>query len=388
MRLSSLLQRVDLQDTKPLVGDPAHVEVWRVNELTDDDPEMTVGTLFLASDRERLGSVVRLGREFRETAFLIEDAMIEGTDVSHVVDLKGTLLVHSGRIPLGLSARIQRVLDAEAGPSLSADTIARARQDLIEDLVLGRYQDATALLRRAHALGVNFEHATTVMVVGFANFERFYVQHEARGELYFQQLKGNILQIVRREALQEDGSAVVIPHAEGALVLLGGGANRLGERLATVLTKELRFVPISVASGTQKEGIDLLSKSYQEARLAMQLRQRLRMQDRFVAFERLTGYALLQQIQTAPEIAYLLESELEPLLEAEYGRRPLLIETMAAYFDAGTSLKRAAEHLQIHPKTLRYRLNRIEEILGEGALEGEKRLLLYLAAKLFLWTEA
>ena len=63
----------------------------------------------------------------------------------------------------------------------------------------------------------------------------------------------------------------------------------------------------------------------------------------------------------------------------------MLVETIAAYFDSGGSLKRAAATLGIHPKTLRYRLDRAEDILGPGSLEGDKRLLYHLAARYILW---
>lgn len=106
-----------------------------------------------------------------------------------------------------------------------------------------------------------------------------------------------------------------------------------------------------------------------------------------MAFRDLTGFALLQRVERSSELSPLLEAELAPLLDAEYSRKPVLVESLAAYYDAGSSLKAAAEAIGIHPKTLRYRLDRIDEILGEGTVAGEKRLLLHLAAKVHLWRQ-
>jgi len=142
---------------------------------------------------------------------------------------------------------------------------------------------------------------------------------------------------------------------------------------------------VAVAAGLPKDELAGLAYSYREARMALTLRKRLRMRERFVAFREVTGSALLEQIVQTPEIASLLSAELRPLQEAEYSRKPVLVETLAAYFDTGGSLKRAAAALRIHPKTLRYRLDKVEEILGHGALDGEKRLLYYLAARYTLW---
>ncbi|MBD8021870.1 PucR family transcriptional regulator [Brevibacterium gallinarum] len=49
---------------------------------------------------------------------------------------------------------------------------------------------------------------------------------------------------------------------------------------------------------------------------------------------------------------------------AELRTRPELFETLLSYLAANLTINRAAADLAIHPNTLRYRLNRIEELLG------------------------
>ena len=48
----------------------------------------------------------------------------------------------------------------------------------------------------------------------------------------------------------------------------------------------------------------------------------------------------------------------------ELRTRPELVETLLSYLTADLTINRAAADLAIHPNTLRYRLNRIEELLG------------------------
>ena len=384
MVLDEVLRELQLGGIEVLSGDASQMELARVRVYgpTVRTPE---GTLFLVAEPELPAHALDLARRERHAGFVLSAQAAERLEAGVLAGLKATIVALPGAIPLDLGARVQYLLDLGAGSLLGGDTIARARQDLVEDLVLGRFRDPAALGRRARSLGIELDGVTTVLLVGFDDFERFYVQNEQQGELYFQRLKGRIVQITRHALALADPGAVVTPHAEGSLVLGRGPLEEVGRRLAAALRKELRFVPVAVAVGIPKADLPGLAHSYREARMALGLRKRLRLRDRFVAFRDVTGSALLQQIAQTPELASLLTDELRPLQDAEYSRRPVLVETIAAYFDSGGSLKRAAATLGIHPKTLRYRLDRAEDILGPGSLEGDKRLLYHLAARFILW---
>lgn len=386
MILAELLNQLQITTLELLAGDPGLLEMWRVAEFQGEKLSPTAsGTFFLLGRPELVEEAASIISRERGCAFLMPASLVSQLSPSWQLAAKSTLLQLPDAIPLDLSASIQRALDGAESGSLSVDATSRARQDLVEDILLNRYQDIVALHARARALGIPVDRANTVIIVGFENFERFYLQNERKGELFFQRLKGQILRLVRQDALRWVPGAVVTPHAEGAVVLSEGAPDALGEHIAHSLRQELRFVPVAVAAGGIKSVTSELHKSYQEARLALQLRKRLRLPSRYVAFSQVTGYALLQQLHGAPDISSLLLDELQPLLDTEYSRHAVLIETMSAYLDSGSSLKKAAAFLEVHPKTLRYRLDRIEEILGVDALAGEKRLLYYLAAKYYIW---
>ncbi len=384
MVLAEVLRELRLGGIDVLSGDASQMELARVREY-GPAARASEGTLYLVAGDGLPEHALELARRERHAGFVLSAATAASLETGLLAGFKATVIALPGGIPLDLGARIQHLIDLGASSLLGGDTIARARQDLVEDLVIGRFRDPAALGRRARSLGIDLDGVTTVLLVGFDDFERFYVQNEQQGELYFQRLKGRILQITRQGVAVDDPAAVVTPHAEGSLILGRGPLEETGRRLAATLRKDLRFVPVAVAAGLPKDDLSGLTYSYREARMALGLRKRLRLRDRFVAFRDVTGSALLQQIAQTPELASLLTDELRPLQEAEYSRRPVLVETIAAYFDSGGSLKRAAATLGIHPKTLRYRLDRAEDILGPGSLEGDKRLLYHLAARYILW---
>lgn len=76
----------------------------------------------------------------------------------------------------------------------------------------------------------------------------------------------------------------------------------------------------------------------------------------------------------APRGQARLRRILEPLSSF-----PGLIATLEAYFASGASLKKTADRLRVHPNTVLYRLNRIEELTGLNLNSVQDTGLLYTA---------
>ncbi|GAF38844.1 hypothetical protein FC83_GL001510 [Agrilactobacillus composti DSM 18527 = JCM 14202] len=68
-----------------------------------------------------------------------------------------------------------------------------------------------------------------------------------------------------------------------------------------------------------------------------------------------------------------------PALNQMYDQEPELFESLLAYFRHNQNITRAADAIFIHPKTLRYRLNKIEAALGVELANGEQALELNMA---------
>ena len=78
-------------------------------------------------------------------------------------------------------------------------------------------------------------------------------------------------------------------------------------------------------------------------------------------------------------LARLVEAALRPLEQHDEDRRGELIHSLETYLDAGGSLTAASGMLGVHRNTLSYRLNRIEELLGQDLSDPRVRFLLQFA---------
>ncbi|AXG52353.1 regulator [Streptomyces lincolnensis] len=244
-----------------------------------------------------------------------------------------------------------------------------ARREFIDDLLYGR-SDLGRLAERAERFGLVLSRAHTVAV--------------ARGpEAY-------------------DDTAPVIGHVEAALNA------RFGDRHVLLATKNGLLVCVApgdqeevltffaqqahaatdgsrVAVGRPQSGPGGVVQSYEEALSALDLADRLGLDDPVVRTADLLVYPVLTRDRQA--MADLVLSALGPLRGARGGAEPLL-RTLEVYFDSGCTAAEAARRLTLSVRALTYRLERIHRLTGADPADPTHRYTLQTAvigARLLGW---
>lgn len=126
-------------------------------------------------------------------------------------------------------------------------------------------------------------------------------------------------------------------------------------------------------------------QSYEEALNALDLAERLDMDDPVVRSADLLVYPVLTRDRAA--IADLVTTVLGPLTGARGGAGPL-VDTLIAYFDAGCVAAQAARELSLSVRALTYRLARIHRLTGHNPADPLHRYTLQtavLGARLAGW---
>jgi purine catabolism regulator len=97
--------------------------------------------------------------------------------------------------------------------------------------------------------------------------------------------------------------------------------------------------------------------------------------------ESLVLYRLLAPLAAGPGLANFVESELGPLLSHEGQQGADLLHTLDAYLQVNGNKIAAAQKLHLQRRSVYYRLERIEEMLGRSLDDPEQRIRLYLALR-------
>jgi sugar diacid utilization regulator len=193
-------------------------------------------------------------------------------------------------------------------------------------------------------------------------------------EADLEQLADRIDRLLRRSARGHAASSGIrVPLAmtwRGAIVAILAADAREWQRLQEAVRSTLgrpRSEPSWTAVAVQAEGVTRLASALAELQEGLTVAEAI---GRHGVIDDLSELAIERLLLSDPDLAgVVVERELGALL-ADQRMGEELIETVQTYFDAGGNRREIARRMHLADRTVTYRLQRVEELLGHG-LDGE-----------------
>ena len=264
------------------------------------------------------------------------------------------------------------------------------RRDLLEDLLSGDQASARRLTEQAQGIGWELEAKPVVILLEFWQSRAQARTRRALNQTKQRQLSAQFQHIIDQALANHAPESIVaarshgfviLPHLTVAMPEAWEQAKTLAAHLMKAIEAANVKVGYAIAGGGFHAGLDGLRHSFQEAQQALDVGTRLNMR-RPIWFEEIYLYLLLERSGRNAEVQDWVNRTLGPLVEYDRRNKTDLHQTLEVYFDTNQTLQEAAHTLHIHPNTLKYRLGRIEQILGQDPFKGENQLRFYLATKM------
>lgn len=182
------------------------------------------------------------------------------------------------------------------------------------------------------------------------------------------------------------GRDVLVTTKDGLLVCIAPDARDSVDGFVARVTQVLE--PDNswrIGVGRPQRGPGGAVRSFEQARQALDIAQRLQLPGQVHLAADLLVYQVLARDRAA--LADLVEVTLEPLRQTRTGPA-ILLETLAAYFAAGSVATVAARELQVAVRTVTYRLDRVGELTGYSVHDAQQSFILHVAvlgARLLEW---
>jgi sugar diacid utilization regulator len=258
-------------------------------------------------------------------------------------------------------ARLQSVAEAEL----------RSQRDFAEELLAGA--DEPTVKASAHALGYDPERPHRVIVVTGR-------PRDGLDEQFFQ--------AVVREVRRLDVATLVVGRVNYIVIIAYREAD--WAKLQADITSHLPGGTCRLAVGSRYPNVWQVAASYREAQFVANLPSSAvgLPAAPVLLFESLGVYRMLSSVTDPAGIETFMKEQLGTLLDYDKRHHSDLLVTLAQYFDSGCNIEQAAAVLSIHRNTLKYRLKRVRELLGQDLNDGSTRLDLHLATRVWLTLES
>ncbi|MFB9739934.1 PucR family transcriptional regulator [Pseudonocardia sulfidoxydans] len=251
----------------------------------------------------------------------------------------------------------------------------RARQELVEGLLLARDRDDPEIDRWAQHLGFEPGRGYCAVAIGSAG---------DRAPVVFGTVEAAAARLVPDAIVATRSDEVVAlvpaPQAGGSPVdaarVLAAGC------LAATAGRTGMRTPVAAGVGNPCRSAAEISRSYTEARHALLAGERLGGTGSVTAFADLGIHRLLLRVPDVADLRGFAEEVVGALIAEERNGGMEYLATLSAYFEHNNSPRRAAEKLHVHPNTVSYRIRRIEEITGLSLDVRRDRLMAEVAVEI------
>ncbi len=269
-----------------------------------------------------------------------------------------------------------------------SEVARRFQNNFILDLLTGNMESRETVIARGRSFGWNLEVPYWLMILDIDEFEQFYLNHTRADDHRAQRVREQFVSSVRR-ALVDEGfgkDAMAMDLSDSVTVLLPKKDERcdcksIALRIKNRVTRDLKEVTVSAGIGRFYPDIMDLKRSYREAKQALTLGRAVWGRNSVIHFDDLGAYRVLCSITDREELVAFHRETIAPLVQYDEKTDSDLIRTLETYFSCQENIKTTAEKMFIHPNTVRYRLNRISELVGLSLDKSEDRLNLQIGLK-------
>jgi len=271
---------------------------------------------------------------------------------------------------------------------------AKYKEVFLEDLLLNNVKADMEIHNRARLYGWDFSQGALAAVVDINNIKKYFVDtlDEGTNQMLEQATEG-IFKLSIAEMRSTFPESKYLQQSDLIVFLISAKAKertklakQLEEtflRLQKRVAAESHFT-ITLGVGQYYENIRDISKSYAEARTAINLGYSLQWFDRILFYNQLGLYRLLAPMADRPEAQELMERCIRPLEDYDQKHNSELLHTLQIVIQQGWNLKAAAEELYIHYNSVKYRYAKICRLLGIDLAVHDNRTLVEIALKLHL----
>ena len=256
---------------------------------------------------------------------------------------------------------------------------ARYQGDFLRDILSGRGGAAEAVRGHAASLGWDIDRPLAVLV---AELDDLGGNGSGRaGETRRAQERLAAAWIAALRA--RDPRTAVVGYSQEVVALVAGASDPVeaARQLASTVTADMTASKHSFSVGVSRvvAGTVALPDGYEQARQALRVGRQMHGRGTVVGFDELGVYRLLSLVPDGAELRSFVRETLGQLADSDDAEVRDLRRTLQVLLDTNLNVAETARMLHYHYNTLRYRIGKLERMLGPFTADPHLRLNLALA---------
>lgn len=262
----------------------------------------------------------------------------------------------------------------------------------VGDLMLNNVKTREEINTRAHLYGWNLDGGGFVAIIDINNIKKYYLRNLDTGtneklQKYTDQIFDTSIKYIK----QAFPSTIYYSQSDFIAFLITGklpvsARKTLADTFSQIQHSLLNTVPFTISMGVGMYVDDIINihNSYQQAKQVIQTVYQIQQFNRLFFYDQIGIYRLLFSISSNNEAIEFCDKYVKPLQQYDDQHHANLIETLQSIINCGWNLKLASEKLFLHYNSVKYRFQKICDLLEIDLRDNSRHTEIELALKIYL----
>lgn len=262
----------------------------------------------------------------------------------------------------------------------------------VGDLMLNNVKTREEINTRAHLYGWNLDGGGFVAIIDINNIKKYYLRDLDTGtNEKLQKYTDRIFDTSIKCIKQAFPSTIYYSQSDFIAFLITGklpvsARKTLADTFSQIQHSLLNTVPFTISMGVGMYVDDIINihNSYQQAKQVIQTVYQIQQFNRLFFYDQIGIYRLLFSISSNNEAIEFCDKYIKPLQQYDDQHHANLIETLQSIINCGWNLKLASEKLFLHYNSVKYRFQKICDLLEIDLRDNSRHTEIELALKIYL----
>lgn len=241
----------------------------------------------------------------------------------------------------------------------------------MKEIIFGESIFTDGVLNRAIIYGYDHSKDYCAIIVDIDDFEDFTSNIVMKSEENIMEIKQNI-EVIISSIMNKKGKKILnVMHRDSIIIMFPLDKKDVNEHkyldsageIVKTVSEKIKGLTVSVGIGSKINKLRDFHISVNQAQKALNIIRIFGEKNTVKTYKELGIYRIFFQINNKREMKQIYYETLGKLVEYDNKNERNLLKTLETYISEGANLGKAAEKLFIHRNTMKYRMNRIEEIL-------------------------
>ena len=257
-------------------------------------------------------------------------------------------------------------------------------RDLLENILFGDFDNPDTLINRGTYYGYDLKGSFQVAIIDIDDFAFYLKDKNITDEKRILEIKGQFQNALNSCLIKHSKKALSMMRSDSLVVLVpvknknGDEIKKLAEQIKNYVIRNIPGITVSIGIGNYYNKLTEIKNSLAEAERALQAAKWVHTKNKIFCYKDLGIYRLLFKVGDNQELESFCQETIGALLDYDKTHHTELLRTLESFLTENGNLVKTAQNMYIHRNTLKYRLQKIEELAEISLEDANQRINLHI----------